>query len=185
MSIYTRSTGLNFHIDTNRINSRQRCEYMNRLERWAEDGVITLESCEYVLSESFAGNDPIRKRKASKYIFSSTFATTQQEQNQLHIIENILFPDGATTSNQENDVGIVFNARKYCKILITKDGASKTQPGRILGNRTALKKQLDIQVMSDEEAVELVQTRIARRDAACRKEAELLGHQLPEWVGKD
>ena len=60
----------------------------------------------------------------------------------------VIFPHGIRSQRQKNDVEIVFNAHKYERILITWDGASKRQPGGILGNREKLR-SLDIQVMRD------------------------------------
>lgn len=79
---------------------------------------------------------------------------------------------------------MVFNARKYDAVLVTADGASKSQPGGILGNRDALKK-LGITVMTDVEAVALVDGAIQRRDDAARFAQKLTGEAPPEWVGRD
>ena len=35
-----------FHIDTNRINSKQELEAMNKLEKWHENGVINIDMLE-------------------------------------------------------------------------------------------------------------------------------------------
>jgi hypothetical protein len=51
-----------------------------------------------------------------------------QYQHILREIENILFPLGAQTPNQLNDIKIVFNAAYYMSILVTNDGASNISP---------------------------------------------------------
>jgi len=174
-----------FHIDTNRINARQKLENMNQLETWAGNDVIVLDMAERTLHEASAGSNPQRTSKAMQSAYSMTFADTPKEQELLTQIERILFPNGADTRNKQNDVEIVFNAKKYCRILITDDGGSKKQPMGILGNAAKLKKEIGVEVMTDVDAVALVQRRIESRDARCRRRAELDGTPLPEWIGKD
>jgi len=101
----------------------------------------------------------------------------------LQEIENILFPSGAQTTSQVNDVRIIFNAAYYMSILVTNDGDSTSQPNGILGNRDKLAKF--VQVMRDSEAVELVKERVKERDERARKIASMTGRPLPEWVGND
>ncbi|KAF0190930.1 MAG: hypothetical protein FD165_2301 [Gammaproteobacteria bacterium] len=180
-----RFIGLMFHIDTNRINARQKLENMNLLEKWARDDVIMLDMAEVTLSEAMAGSNAQRASKARQSIYSETLASTPQEQKMIAAIEQILFPEGADNRSKRNDVEIVFNAAKYCRILVTADGGSKTQPRGILGSAKALKNAIGIEIMSDAQAVELVQQRIRARDARCRKRSELEGAPIPVWVGQD
>lgn len=180
-----RRIGIMFQIDTNRINAKQQIENMNLLEKWAKDGVIDLEASEVVLEESFAGNNVERKRKAEGYIYSITYAEADSEKDKIKQIEAILFPDGIKDENQKNDVEIVFNASKYSRFLVTRDGGSKKQPGGILGNKEKLKNELGITVMNDQEAVDLINTRIQKRDNLCKHIAKGTGNKLPEWVGRD
>jgi len=185
MEMPRRYVGLRFQIDTNRINARQGLPSMNQLEIWARNGVIELEISERALQEAMIGNNTERTAKAIDHIFSMTYADTNNEQNRLRNIQQILFPGGVKDRNQKNDVEIVFNAGKYCYTLITNDGGSKSQPGGILGNAYNLKKQLDIDVVSDSEAVNLVQRRIRDRDALCRRISKEYSQPLPEWIGAD
>ncbi len=171
-------------IDTNRINSRGNIENMNRLEKWREDGVILVEMSEVAQKECLADRDPKRAEKTFGYIFSETLAETTEEQELLTRIERILFPEGAKTQNEKNDVEIVFNAKKYVSILVTADGGSKSQPGGILGHKEELA-GLGIQVMNDEEAVQLVRGLIADRDRLAARKHERFGVPLPDWVGRD
>jgi hypothetical protein len=180
-----RFVGLMFHIDTNRINARQKLENMNRLESWARNDVVTLDMAEVTLNEATAGNNPHRTAKAMDSISSETLATTPNEKKMLTTIEQILFPDDADDDNKRNDVEIIFNAAKYCRILITADGGSKTQPIGILGNAVSLKKAVGVEILTDVEAVALVERKILARDALCRRRAELEGTPIPDWVGKD
>jgi len=174
-----------FQIDTNRINARGGLENMNQLEQWHENGVINIQMAEPSLGEAFQGNNKARRAKAAGYIYSITYADTPEERAALSSIEQILFPNGATEQNQKNDVEIVFNARKYGRILVTNDGGSKTQPGGILGNADRLRDTMDVSVISDAQAVEIVRRAIEKRDQMARYVSEKRNVPLPEWVGKD
>lgn len=156
---------------------------MNQLERWHADKVICLEMAELAQLEAARGS-PARTRKAHGYIVTMTLPSNAEEHGMLRRIEAVLFPTGAVDQNQRNDVDIVFNAWKYGCPLITSDGGSKTQPGGILGNRTALA-ELGIKVLTDPEAVELVRGKIRARDDNLRRMCELRGEPLPKWVGND
>ena len=95
-----------------------------------------------------------------------------------------MFPQGAKNQNQKNDIEIIFNANKYGSILVTADGASKSQPGGILGHKAELK-ILGIDVMSDQEAVDYIRNLIQKRDQRAIKMNKSFGLHLPDWVGKD
>jgi hypothetical protein len=179
-----RSLPLEFYIDTNRINARQDLPYMNQLEKWHRNGVISIQMAEEAHDEAIRGNNPERTRKARSYIYSIVPPDMQaQYRHILKGIEGILFPSGAQTPSQMNDVRIAFNAAYYMSILVTNDGDSSTQPNGILGNREKLAKF--VQVMRDSEAVELVKERIRQRDERARRIASMIGQPLPEWVGND
>lgn len=175
-----RHVGRCFWLDTNRINAYSRLPNVNQLERWAQNDVIDLEMCEVSQQEAMAGGNATRSQKALSHLAWSVTGDSALA----HQIENILFPSGACSENEKNDVRIVKMARLSCAILVTADGASKTQPGGILGNRHALS-DLGVQVMTDEEAVAHVRERIAVRDGNAKYEAEKCGLPLPEWVGRD
>lgn len=179
-----RSVAVTVHLDANRINSRGRLEHVNQLERWHEAGVILLEMARPAQEEAKAGTDSRRRRKALGHIFTLTYADTGREQRRLKQIEEVLFSGKATTQNERNDVEIVFNADKYGAILVTADGASKSQPGGILGHREQLS-QMGIQVMRDSEAVDHIRERIRIRDRNARLVADKMGKALPSWVGED
>jgi hypothetical protein len=166
-----------FHIDTNRINSRSRLENMNKLERWKEQGLIGLDMSDVVSGEARAGGDQRRTRKTLSYIHSGTMAETLEEQRQLTAIKAVLFPFGTRTQNESNDAEIAFNAGKYKAILVTADGDLLTHRDELL--------QLGIQVMTDHEAVALVEKRITERDKRARRSAQMRGVPCPDWVGKD
>jgi hypothetical protein len=172
-----------FQIDANRINSRGGLDHMNRLEAWADAGVIMIHISEVAQREARAGRGA-KAKKAISYIFSQTYADTEVEQNELRAIERALFPNGVRNENERNDVEIAFNAKKYGAILVTADGASRRQPGGILGQRAALAR-LGVAVVTDFEAVALVRQKIAERDELIRRRCERDRVPLPAWVGED
>jgi hypothetical protein len=179
-----RSVYLSFMIDANRINARQADPDMNQIEAWHANGVIDVLMPEAAYEEARAGGDPRRARKVSRHVFSMTMDRTQGEQEALREIERLRFPAGARTQNEQNDVEIVFNARKYKRILITADGGSNRQPGGMLGNRAPLA-DLGATIMTAAEAVVLIRKKVAGRDDRARRSAREEGTPLPEWVGRD
>lgn len=179
-----RFVNLALHVDTNRINARTALPNMNQLERWRDDGVILMQMSNTAREEAVAGGNAARAKKASSYIFTMTMNLIDEERRLLENIEAALFPAGASDANERNDVEIVFNAKKYCAILVTADGGSKRQPGGILGNRDALGR-LGITVMSDDEAVEYVREKIRQRDRLMIERCDWEGRPLPAWVGND
>lgn len=173
-----------FHIDTNCINSRSNLPAMNLLENWHNNGVIHIELSKPARDEALFGGDHLRTKKANTYPFTMTLASTAEEHKWLSTIKKILFPKKDINSNRRNDIEIVFNAKKYCRILITNDGASKRRDG-ILDHKVELKQALSIVVMTDEEAVDFVRELINERDKRALILHEKYGVELPEWVGKD
>lgn len=99
-------------------------------------------------------------------------------------IEEIVFPNGAKTPNERNDVEIIFNAWKYGRTLITNDGGSRRQPGGILGHKVELKR-LDINVVRDIDAIDEIRSLIENRDKIARSVSLEKGEALPDWVGED
>lgn len=184
MKMPDRYVYLDFHIDANRINAKVKSQYMNQLENWHDNNVINIEMSQVAQNEAGKGSGA-RFEKASGYVYSLTMAGTPIELKDMEKIEMILFPKGANSPNEKNDVEIVFNAFKYCCILVTNDGGSKRQPGGILGNRAQLYKEVGVKIIRDSEAVELVQKKIKERDNRCLWVKEKTGLPLPVWVGKD
>ena len=167
MNMISKFVYLTFQIDTNLINARQVNDNINQLEKWHNDGVIEIIISEVASSEAKQGNDCKRAKKANSYIYSMTIADFSEEKHKMDEIASIVFPNGITTQNQLNDVEIIFNAYKYGRILVTNDGASKRQPGGILGNAKQLGK-IGIKVMTDREAVLLVQDKIKSSKNLCQ-----------------
>ncbi len=207
----SRFVGLSFVIDTNRINALGNAPEMDPLERWKADGVILMETAQAVLEECNPENSPSptgrhaqRTAKAKTYVAALTgmdsFGGNEPQLEKLHRLMNspeeqvmqekiasILFGTrlGALNPNKRNDVRVVYAARQHDAILITKDGGSKTQPGGILGNRDALRREIGTRAMRAAEAVSLVRGKISARDLLARLESTSLRQSLPDWVGKD
>jgi len=173
-----------YQIDTNRINARQKLETMNKLEKWADDGVIDIQMSEVAMYESSSGGSSQRSQKAMGHIFSYTASTTPQETDRMREIESIIFPEGCKDQNQRNDVEIVFNAGKYVMTLITEDGASKKQSGGILDAQSELQK-IGIRVLRDTEAIAEIEQSIRDRDQMAQRINEEYDHDLPDWVNRD
>jgi len=180
-----RELGLSFQIDTNRINSRSKLPAMNRLEDFRKKGLIEILLSAPAQHEALANREPGRVAKAYSYIFSLDTFRGPEEIAKEEEIEQILFPGGARATSEHNDVRIVAHALKYHCILITADGGSKRQLGGILGHREELRQRVGVRVLTDEEAVSLVERRIQSRDEAARKSAFVTGERVPEWVGRD
>jgi hypothetical protein len=179
-----RELALHFQLDTNRINSRGRLEFVNRLESWARTGLIEILLSQPAHEEASAGMDQARRSKAYAYIFTLDMFENPDETSLRRQLEATLFPGGAITVAERNDVRIVAHARKHMAHLVTADGGSKRQPGGILGRRAELA-ALGVSVMTDEEAVCLVEAKIRRRDEGAVRLAQVTGEPVPDWVGKD
>lgn len=80
---------------------------------------------------------------------------------------------------------IVAHALKYRCTLITADGGSKRQLGGILGHREELRQCVGVLVLTDEEAVSLIERKLRSRDQAARRLAGVTGERVPDWVGCD
>ena len=118
-----------------------------------------------------------RAQKAFRYVYTITPSEGRADERDLEHIRNILFPAGVATQNQENDVRIVYNAFVFHAILVTADTD-------ILDRRQQLQ-SIGVRVMTDEEAVLEVRTRIKTRDDNLREGTWRTGRPLPAWVGRD
>ena len=175
---------VSLQIDANRVNARTALPNMNQLEKWRDDEVILMQMSRTAQEEATAGGSAARSQKAHSYIFTLTGNLIDAEWRRVGAIERVLFPNGALTPNEKNDVDVVFNAGKYGAILVTADGASKRQPGGILGNRAGLA-ALGVQVMTDDEAVAHIKRKIHERDERAVWRARRDGRPVPVWVGED
>jgi len=147
-----------FFIDTNRINARKKCEHMNELEQLASDGKCSLIMPKCAWDESEAGPNIERKSKTWGYFHIGLDKNTSQR-HWYREIESVVFPNGANTQNQINDIWILVTAREMGYPLVTNDGNSESQPGGILGHANLLK-QLGVIVLRDEQAVRVVKKKL-------------------------
>ncbi len=172
------------HTDTNLINSRQRLPAVNTLEKWCADGVILVNMAGTARAEALAGGDTRRTQKANRQIFTMT-APAPTDTPRFKAIESLLFPGGVRDENQRNDVRIVSDAIHYAAILVTNDGGSRSQPGGILGNRDALTHRFGVRILSADEAVDFVRSKIGKRDDLNRQVVREFGGTLPYWTATD
>ncbi|MGY5709700.1 hypothetical protein ACXHPE_14500 [Vibrio cincinnatiensis] len=173
---------LQYSIDTNLLNSRKKDTTLNRLDKWSNDGVIS------VLTSQVAQKEMMQKDLEKALTYAATLTLEEKllplEREVLNKIEAIIFPEGAINSNQNNDVYIVFNAWKYRRILLTNDGGSKRQPRGIYGSKTELA-ELGIKIQKPEEALIEIEGRIKERDSLTILICSTYGLDLPPWVGTD
>lgn len=170
------------HIDANLINARQKLPAINQLEKWFENEVILINMSSVARKEAQAGSNLSRTRKATSQIHTLTpLADTANPEYKF--IESIIFPDGAKTENQKNDIKIILEAKKYAAILVTADGGSKRQPVGILGNRDKLKDM--VRILSPKEAVKFINDKISERDSINIRISKEYGKDLPDWTGED
>lgn len=172
-----------FHIDTNLINARGKLETMNQIEQWANDELILVQMSGVSFNEAQAGGNLERTEKALSHLFTMTNEQIKADDPLYQKIETALFPRGAQTENERNDVKIVYEAAHYAAILITRDGGSRTQPGGILGNRHKLGDI--VQILSDSEAIAFIRVKITERDEFNRRVVREFGGKLPDWAGQD
>ncbi|MDB4304141.1 hypothetical protein N9934_05070 [Desulfosarcina sp.] len=112
---------------------------MNELEELASQGLCDLLMPKNAWDEAEAGNNIERKEKTWEYFFIEPTHTDNQK-FWFKEIEKIIFPNGARSQNEINDVWILVTVREMRYPLVTNDGESKSQPGGILGNRERLNK---------------------------------------------
>ena len=172
-----------FHIDTNLINAKQKLDEVNRLECWAENDVILINMSWTAHAEAQADGNSHRAKKAARQIY--TIDTGDIDAELIDQVGDALFSGGPRDENQRNDVRIVCEAAKYQATLVTNDGASKSQPGGILGNRGTLQVIAGIKILSPTETVEFVESKIKERDDFNKRVAQETGKTLPDWTGMD
>lgn len=146
----------NYRIKIGHSLSVPELEAVNQLE-WFDDEVILLNMSGTAHVEALVGGNQARTRKANRQIFTVTPAADPSSA-EYRRVENALFPAGARTASEQNDVRIVCDAAHYAATLVTADGGSKSQPGGILGNRQKVANL--VRIFSPDEAVALVRSKI-------------------------
>ena len=115
------------------------------------EGKILLSMQKTAYSEAGFGS-LLRQQKSELYLYEEIINQKQRFEYKYKQIESMVFPNGAKEKNRKNDLEILVYAAITQIPLITNDGASKSQPGGMLGNKVALKK-LGIRVFSPSEAL--------------------------------
>jgi hypothetical protein len=151
-----------FYLDANCVNARQLHAVLNELETLRARGQVTLIYADVTYLEA-AHASSARTAKASGYSYTKVDPVWGENEATKQAIEAVLFPEGATNQNQRNDVLAVYHAERLHWPLITMDGASRSQPGGILG-RTAQLAAIGIEVITPEQALERVRSYLS--DAA-------------------
>jgi hypothetical protein len=131
----TRFVHLAFHIDTNRINARQKLPAMNQLEEWKRNRVILLGMSETAFREAWSGNNRTRTAKTSGFMFSQPDIGDDHWEGRRAEIERVLFPAGVRTQNQQNDVLVVFTADKHRHFSSPMTAARKRNRASFLAMR--------------------------------------------------
>jgi hypothetical protein len=174
-----------FFIDANMINARRRLNFMNVIEKWYQNGVISLKMPEDAQIEAEAGHCMNRTLKARSYIAPLPLITTAAEQRTLDLIQRLLRGSRPVSESDQRDALIVFTAVKYHGILITADGASNSQPRGILGAASELRDAVGAQIISAANAVTLIRQNIIAHDSSVRAFCQRRKVPLPSWVGTD
>jgi hypothetical protein len=117
--------------------------------------------------------------------FAKSLDDDEEEEDQRGRITRILFPNGLRSDNDRVDVDTVRVAQLWHAIIITNDGASKTQPGGILGAKSRLHRKIGVEVMRDFEAEKLVSRLIRERDHMEISIAAKEERDVAPWVGSD
>lgn len=141
-----------FHFDANAVNARQANLDLNRLEDLARSGAVQIDYSRTAYDEAAAGCE-LRAQKADEHVWMKPSGQPEFEEQKRADIARIVFPDGVKTTSEENDVEILLTAFLCGAILVTSDGASKTQPRGILGSKADLAK-IGVRVMTPSEALE-------------------------------
>lgn len=170
-------------LDTNAINARQANTALNQIETWRAPGVVLQLMAEPAYCEAVAGGSDARIAKAGRQLRGISHHG-RKEESAWKTIEQAVFPSGARTDAERNNVAIVFQAQAWGYVLVTMDGNSRRQPRGILGARQELG-ELGVTVMRPEEFVTATRERIADRDRRLRQNCTMTGTPLPGWVGED
>jgi hypothetical protein len=141
-----------FHFDANAVNARQANPDLNRLEDLARSGAVRIDYSRTAYDEASAGC-VLRAQKADEHIWMELSGQPEFEEHKRAAIARVVFPDGVKTTSQKNDVEILLTAFMCRAILVTSDGASKTQPRGILGSKADLAK-IGVRVMTPNEALQ-------------------------------
>ena len=146
-----------FLLDANACNALQQIVELNELERLGRVGTIDLQYTETTWTEAQVGS-ALREAKVTRFVFSGLpdLDDLGLQQPWRDAIASIVFPNGIRNENQRRDVEALLTVKLAGGCFVTRDGASSTQPGGILGH-TAELAAIGIEVLSFSEALECAQ----------------------------
>lgn len=174
--------GAKVMIDANAINARQADTALNQIETWRASGTVRHLMSDPAYDEARMGS-AVRRAKSDRQLIGISHRGAA-EAEVWRAVEKAIFPRGASTPSQRNDVEIVFQAHAWGYVLVTNDGDSRRQPRGILGAADALA-ELGVVVVRPGEFVTWVRGRIEKRDERFRRVCAATNTPLPEWLGQD
>jgi hypothetical protein len=126
-----------FLLGANACNAKQAIAELNELERIGRSGRIDLQYTETTWDEA-RRNSERRQAKVHKSLFTGANVNRELEAPWREAIARAVFPEGIVTDDQRRDVEALLTAKLAGGYFVTRDGASKTQPGGILGHKAEL-----------------------------------------------
>jgi len=181
--ITRRLEGLKFVIDTCLVNTKAKNSHMNAFEKWERDGIITAYSTKGLWEET--RGTPFYKKATGRSSLHAKSCDESENERLRQRIQEIVFPQGTKSPNDRVDVEAIRVSKVWGAIFVTNDGASRRQPGGILGARDRLHQEIGVQIMRAQEAAELIKRRIVGRDDLEAWAAARENRPLAEWYQKD
>lgn len=129
-----------FLLDANACNALQQIGDLNKLESIARAGLIDLFYTETTWDEAQSGSS-IRREKVEEFFFvglPNDGENLQIQEPWRDAIASVVFPSGLASGSQRRDVDALLTVKISGGCFVTRDGASKTQRGGILGHKYQL-----------------------------------------------
>ena len=147
----------NILVDTNLVNAREKNLYMNQLEYWFQNEIISYIYTDITIEKELKYFRPGYK-KATKKGFQILCSDNYDYLDKVTEFSKIVFKNdyNCLDDNEKNDIDIIYCACNGCRILVTNDGASKKQPRGILGSRKELEEKFGLKIYRDYEIVNYV-----------------------------
>lgn len=185
-TVSTRRLRQPFIVDTNRANTRRQLFAMNKLQQWKSDGVIRLNYTFEIQRELERCRNPkFREASHALGVLFARSCSAIEEKEQRDKIAGIIFPNGLKDNTDRVDVDTIRVAQLWGAIVITDDGASKRQPGGLLGATLRLHREVGVKVIRDVDAEGMVSRLINQRDQLEIFEAAFEKRTVADWCGKD
>jgi hypothetical protein len=142
-----------FLLDANAVNARQSDVALNELEQMAQAGLVELEYTQVTFDEASHGHET-RAEKAASFTWTGVVEDSGFPAHWHKAIEHAVFPRGAQSRSEKNDITALVTAKLTGAVFATSDGASKRQPRGILGSKHELA-ALGVTVVTPAEALAL------------------------------